>query len=156
MPCVFRTAFDTTLWPITVHAAEWTTPDRVGAGAHGRDAVAAIRLELRAFDGVKLSGLSLDALRLHLAGVLLPARLALRPPSALLRPLHEARGVRFTSAAATRAAHSDGRRILIEADEAGHSPFRPTAWKPRLYSSTTLLRKHKTSALLLGESTNPR
>jgi hypothetical protein len=54
--------------------------------------------------------------------------------------------VRVASAAATRAAHSDGRRILIEADEAGHSPFRPTAWKPRLYSSTTLLRKHKTSA----------
>jgi type VI secretion system protein ImpG len=68
VPCVFRTAYDTTLWPLALHAAEWTSPDRVGAGAHGRDAVAAIRLELHAFDGVALNTLSLDALRLHLAG----------------------------------------------------------------------------------------
>ena len=68
VPCVFRTAYDTTLWPIAVEAVEWVSPDGVGAGAHGRDAVAAIRLGLRAFDGVKLGALSIDALRLHLAG----------------------------------------------------------------------------------------
>lgn len=68
MPCAFRTTYDTTLWPIAVDAAEWTSPDRVGAAARGRDAVAAIRLELRAFEGVKLSGLTLDTLRVHLAG----------------------------------------------------------------------------------------
>ena len=50
---------------------------------------------------------------LHLAGVLLLARLALRPLSALLRPFHEAQKMRVTSAAATRAAHSDGRRALL-------------------------------------------
>src|SRR5512147_647452 len=27
-PCKFRTCFDTTLWPVTVAAAQWTTPDR--------------------------------------------------------------------------------------------------------------------------------
>lgn len=68
VPCTFRTAYDTTLWPLTVQAAEWTSPDRVGAGAHGREAVGAIRLELHAFDGVALDTLALDALRLHLAG----------------------------------------------------------------------------------------
>lgn len=68
VPCVFRTTYDTTLWPLTVQAAEWTTPDRVGAGAHGREAVAAIRLDVQAFDGVALDTLSMDALRLHLAG----------------------------------------------------------------------------------------
>lgn len=68
MPCPFRTAYDTTLWPITVQSAEWSSPDRVGAGARARDAVAAIRLELRPFDGVKLGALTLDALRVHLAG----------------------------------------------------------------------------------------
>lgn len=68
VPCQFRTSYDTTLWPVSVQAAEWTTPDRLGAGTDGRQAVGAIRLELRAFEGVKLQSLTLDALRLHLAG----------------------------------------------------------------------------------------
>ena len=37
MPCRFRTCYDTTLWPMTVTGAEWTTADRAGAGrARGR------------------------------------------------------------------------------------------------------------------------
>ncbi len=68
VPCVFRTVFDTTLWPFTVTAAQWTSADRAGGGSYGRDAVGAIRLEIRAFDGVKLKDLSIDSLRLHLAG----------------------------------------------------------------------------------------
>jgi type VI secretion system protein ImpG len=68
VPCIFRTSYDTTLWPIAIQAAEWTTPDRVGAGAYGRQAVAAVKLELRAFEGIALQSLTLDALRLHLAG----------------------------------------------------------------------------------------
>lgn len=68
MPCSFRTSYDTTLWPVTVSAAEWTSPDRAGGGGRSRDAVAAVRLELRAFDGMKLEALTLDTLRMHLAG----------------------------------------------------------------------------------------
>ncbi len=68
VPCSFRTVYDTTLWPMTVTEAAWTTPDRAGAGVHGRDAVGAIRLELKAFDGVKLEEVAIDSLRLHLAG----------------------------------------------------------------------------------------
>ena len=66
--CTFRTVYDTTLWPLTISHAEWTTPDRAGVGTSARDAVGAIRLEIRAFEGVKLADLAIDALRLHLAG----------------------------------------------------------------------------------------
>lgn len=68
VPCLFRTVYDTTLWPLAVTAAEWSTGDRFGASVRGRDAVGAVRMEVRAFEGVKLSALSIDALRLHLAG----------------------------------------------------------------------------------------
>jgi type VI secretion system protein ImpG len=84
MPCRFRTAYDTTLWPLTVKAAEWTTADRAGTGARVGEAVGAIRIEVRAFDGMKLGQLApareparragngapprLEALRFHLAG----------------------------------------------------------------------------------------
>jgi len=68
VPCSFRTVYDTTLWPMTVTAAEWTSTDRAGGGAIGRDAIGAIRVELRAFDGVLLKDVAIDALRLHLAG----------------------------------------------------------------------------------------
>jgi type VI secretion system protein ImpG len=83
MPCRFRTCYDTTVWPMTVTAAEWTTADRAGSGARVGEAVGAIRIEMRAFDGMKLAQLApqrgpagraapkggpLAALRLHLAG----------------------------------------------------------------------------------------
>jgi len=68
VPCSFRTVYDTVLWPLIVTAAEWTTTDRVGAGVRGSEAVGAIRLELQAFEGVKLHALTMDGLRLHLSG----------------------------------------------------------------------------------------
>jgi type VI secretion system protein ImpG len=70
MPCRFRTCYDVTLWPVSIPAAEWTGADRVGGGARVGDAVGAVRVELRAFEGVRLGqlGAGLDALRLHLAG----------------------------------------------------------------------------------------
>ena len=85
MPCRFRTCYDTTLWPMTVSNAEWTSADRAGAGVRLGEAVGAIRVELRAFDGMRLAqiaprrtvtgsaGASVaqqaqDALRIHLAG----------------------------------------------------------------------------------------
>ncbi|BAH40918.1 MAG TPA: type VI secretion system baseplate subunit TssF [Gemmatimonas aurantiaca] len=67
VPCIFRTNYDTTLYPLRIAGAEWTTPDRAGAGAHGREAVAAVRLSLQAFNGVTLEALTMDALRVHLA-----------------------------------------------------------------------------------------
>ena len=85
MPCRFRTCYDTTLWPMTVSSAEWTTADRAGGSVRLGEAVGAIRVELRAFEGMRLgqiaprrpaadsAGASAtpgkhNALRLHLAG----------------------------------------------------------------------------------------
>jgi type VI secretion system protein ImpG len=88
MPCRFRTTSDVTLWPATISAAEWTAVDRVGGGVRLGEVVGAVRVELRAFQGLRLGDLQvrehaatngngsgngngapgLDALRLHLAG----------------------------------------------------------------------------------------
>ena len=84
MPCRFRTCYDTTLWPLRVTSAEWTAADRVGPGARVGEAVGAIRIELRALDGMRLGQIMPvkpnadsaggaraerpEALRFHLAG----------------------------------------------------------------------------------------
>jgi type VI secretion system protein ImpG len=65
-PCRFRTCYDTTLWPVEVAAAEWLTADRLGA--IGRDAVAALRVELQCQGGLTFDALSLDTLRLYIDG----------------------------------------------------------------------------------------
>lgn len=86
LPCRFRTCYSTSLWPATISAGEWTSAERAGTGARIGEAVGAFRVELRAFDGMRLGQLAvasseggagrspattapgLDALRLHIAG----------------------------------------------------------------------------------------
>ncbi|HTR77604.1 MAG TPA: type VI secretion system baseplate subunit TssF [Gemmatimonadaceae bacterium] len=68
VPCKFKTCFDTTLWPITVTAAQWVTPDRLRPAARLGDAVAALRLELRCFQDLAFAKLPVSSLRLHLNG----------------------------------------------------------------------------------------
>jgi type VI secretion system protein ImpG len=67
-PCKFRTCFDTTLWPLTVGSAQWTTPDRLRPPIRASDAVAALRVELRCLPDVTFAKLELDTLRIHLSG----------------------------------------------------------------------------------------
>jgi type VI secretion system protein ImpG len=67
-PCKFRTCYDTTLWPLTVEAAQWTTPDRLRPALRASDAAAALRLELRCLPDVTFATLDLDVLRFHLSG----------------------------------------------------------------------------------------
>ncbi|HKG91971.1 MAG TPA: type VI secretion system baseplate subunit TssF, partial [Gemmatimonadaceae bacterium] len=67
VPCRFRTCYDTMLWPVTVAAAEWLTPDRLRPAVRAPDAVAALRLELRCLPGLTFSQLKLDTLRLHIS-----------------------------------------------------------------------------------------
>lgn len=67
-PCRFRTCYDTTLWPLTVSAAQWTTPDRLRPAIKASDAVAVLRVELRCFPDVSFAKLALDTLRFHVAG----------------------------------------------------------------------------------------
>lgn len=66
--CRFQSCYDTTLWPVTVAAAQWTTPERLRPAVRAPDAVAALRLELQCLPEVRLDRLELDTLRLHLAG----------------------------------------------------------------------------------------
>ena len=68
VPCTFRTCYDTTLWPLTVAAAEWKTPSRLQPPLKAVDAVAAIRVELRCAPDALLPALKLDPLRFYLHG----------------------------------------------------------------------------------------
>jgi len=67
-PCKFRTCFDTTFWPVSVAAAEWTTADRLRPPLKTADSVAAIRLELKCAGDATFSKLAMSSLRLHLSG----------------------------------------------------------------------------------------
>jgi type VI secretion system protein ImpG len=68
VPCKFRTCYETTLWPLTVTAAEWKTPDRLQTPIAGTNAAAALRLELQCLPDVLLPKLGLDTLRFYLNG----------------------------------------------------------------------------------------
>jgi type VI secretion system protein ImpG len=68
VPCKFRTGYDTTLWPLTVSEAQWTTPDRLKPAVKLADTVAALRLELRCLPDVTLDKLELNTLRFYLNG----------------------------------------------------------------------------------------
>lgn len=66
--CTFRTCYDTTLWPVSVREAQWQATDRLRPAVSARDAVAALRLELRGNADAEFKQLELDTLRFHLAG----------------------------------------------------------------------------------------
>lgn len=66
-PCRFRTCYDTTLWPMRITAAEWTTPDRIRPAIQAYSP-AAIRLELNCFGDLRLQSLQIDRLRVFLSG----------------------------------------------------------------------------------------
>jgi len=69
VPCKFRTCYDTTLWPVSVTAANWTTPDRLKPPLRLADAAGALRIELtcNAAD-MEFAKLELDQLRFFLDG----------------------------------------------------------------------------------------
>ena len=66
--CRFRTVYDTTLWPITIADAQWTTPDRLKPPRKRADAVAALRLAIDCLPDVSFTTLELSTLRFHLNG----------------------------------------------------------------------------------------
>jgi type VI secretion system protein ImpG len=68
MPCTFRTCYDTTLWPITVSAAELSAPSRLKPAVKTSDSAWAIRLELRCARDVTFAGLKPEKLRFYLDG----------------------------------------------------------------------------------------
>lgn len=68
IPCKFRTGFDTTLWPLQVSAARWTSPDRLPTPVKAPQAVAACQLELTCSPDVRFDALELNSLRFYLSG----------------------------------------------------------------------------------------
>lgn len=64
--CRFRTSYDTTLWPIHVSDAAWTSPHQLNPPARGTEAVAALRVLLRSAPDVPFSKLGIETLRIYL------------------------------------------------------------------------------------------
>lgn len=67
VPCKFRTCYDTTLWPLTVAAAQWVAPHALRPPVRATAAAAALRLELHCLPEVGFDKLELDTLRLHVS-----------------------------------------------------------------------------------------
>ena len=67
-PLTMVTCYDTTLWPVSVGSASWTTPDRLQPALRSSDTPYALRLELNSAPDVLLPQLGMDRLRLHLFG----------------------------------------------------------------------------------------
>lgn len=68
VPCKFQSAYDVTLWPIAVSAAQWTTPDRLRPPVRLGDTAAVMRIELRCQGDTTFSQLDLKNLRFYLDG----------------------------------------------------------------------------------------
>ena len=68
VPCKFRTCYDTYLWPLSVVAAEWKTPDRLQPAIKAPEAAAALRIELKCWRDITFEKLQPNPLRLFLNG----------------------------------------------------------------------------------------
>jgi type VI secretion system protein ImpG len=68
VPCTFRTCYDTTLWPVSVSAAEWRAPTRLKPAVNTNDSSWAVRVELRCAPDVTFQALNIDNLRFFLDG----------------------------------------------------------------------------------------
>ena len=68
VPCKFKTCYDTTLWPLTVTAAQWRTPDRLSPPVKDLESTAALRLEFQCLPELTFEKLELASLRMHLSG----------------------------------------------------------------------------------------
>ena len=68
VPCKFRTCYDTYVWPLSVVAAEWKTPDRLQPAIKAPEAAAALRVELKCWPDITFEKLHPSPLRLFLNG----------------------------------------------------------------------------------------
>lgn len=68
VPCTFQTCYDTTLWPLSVAAAEWRLPSGLKPTVRAPGCSGAIRLELRCAADNTFQDLKINELRLYLHG----------------------------------------------------------------------------------------
>jgi len=66
--CKFRTCYDTILWPLSITAAQWLTPDRLKPAIKAADAVAALRVEVNCLPDADFAQMGLHSLRFYLNG----------------------------------------------------------------------------------------
>jgi type VI secretion system protein ImpG len=67
VPCQFRTCFETTVWPLRVTQAEWTSPDRLAPPVKSLESAAAIRIVFEGPPDAQMAQMGLDTLRIHIA-----------------------------------------------------------------------------------------
>jgi type VI secretion system protein ImpG len=63
--CRFQTSYDTTLWPLDVTEASWTSPHQLQPPVRASDAVAALKVVLRSPPDLPIGNMGLDTLRFH-------------------------------------------------------------------------------------------
>jgi len=63
--CGFKTCYDTTLWPLDVTDASWTSPHQLQPPLRSSDAVAALRVVFRTPVDLSIGAIGLDTLRFH-------------------------------------------------------------------------------------------
>ncbi len=69
VPCKFRACYDTTLWPVAVTGAGWTTPDRLKPPLKAGAAAGVLRIEVACTAAdMEFSKLGVDRLRFFLDG----------------------------------------------------------------------------------------
>ncbi|MFY9726871.1 MAG: type VI secretion system baseplate subunit TssF [Bryobacteraceae bacterium] len=68
VPCKFRTCYDSTVWPVSVAEAQWTSPSQLRPPLRAPDAAYALRLVVNSPADAPLPKLELDHLRFHLTG----------------------------------------------------------------------------------------
>ena len=105
VPCRFRTCYDAYVWPLTVTAAEWKSPDRLRPAIKTSEAVAALRLELACWRDVTFDKARPDPLRIFLNG-----------ESSLIHTLYELLSSRLTQ--------------IVVRDPTPNSRIRPVSLRP--------------------------
>jgi type VI secretion system protein ImpG len=68
MPCTFRTCYATEVWPMSITEAQWTPLDRLDPPIKAPGIVAALRVRIDCWPGVRLATLPLASLRFFLNG----------------------------------------------------------------------------------------
>lgn len=68
LPCKFRTAYEVTMWPVSLSNTQWKSPDRLTPQPKFTGAVAALRTEVRYAPGVNPDKLGLSKLPFFLNG----------------------------------------------------------------------------------------
>jgi len=66
--CKFRTCYETTVWPLKIKDARWTTPSRLNPMVSMPKAAAILILQLECSKGARLDQIGMDCLRLYLNG----------------------------------------------------------------------------------------